>query len=325
MTNRVWITWENQRRNRTLSPFLSAKLYEFDIRAPAVLRYPIAISKTLFALAKERPNVIISQNPSLILALLSIIISYIFNKTLIIDAHNAGLYPLEGRYKFLNWVSSKICKWADLTIVSNIELEKHVINLGGKAISIPDPIPNIKPPNVIPKLKGDFNVLFICSWANDEPFLEVIRASERVDEYTYIYITGHSKGFEKKYGKKLPRNVILTGYVSEEEYSGLLYACDSIMVLTRRENCLLCGAYEGVAVMKPLILSKTKALKKHFRKGSVYTENNNDSIINALNNVRHNFISLANDIADLKEQHNIEFMDINEKGRDIYRETFMRR
>ena len=309
MKDRVWITWEIQRRNRTLSASFNAKLYEFNINAPALLRYPIAIGKTIAVLAKDNPQIIFVQNPSLILTSLSILISHVLQKVLIIDMHNAGLRPLEGRYRVLNWVADRLCSWATLVIVSNNELERYVVRLGGRAISIPDPIPHIITPREMPRLQGAFNVLFICSWAEDEPYLEVLRAAESVEEGTYIYISGNSKGREQLYGKKLSKNIVLTGYVSEEQFSALLFACDCIMVLTRRENCLLCGAYEGVAAEKPLIISNTLALKKHFSKGCVYINNCAEDILGAIEQVKRNYGALIKEVAALKTQHDREFVD----------------
>jgi hypothetical protein len=49
---------------------------------------------------------------------------------------------------------------------------------------------------------------------------------------------------------------------------------------------LVCGAYEAVSACKPLVLSNTQALKQHFHKGTVYTDNTSkditDKILNAI-------------------------------------------
>ena len=318
MADRIWITWEIQRRNRTLSACFNAKLYELDVHACSLFRYPIAISKTIAVLNSEKPNIIFVQNPSLVLASVSVLIASLFKKVLIIDTHNAGLFPLEGRYRLLNWIASKITSFGDLSIVSNHELEKYVVEQGGKAIAIPDPIPNFIAHECKPELKGEINILFVCSWAKDEPYLEVLQAAGCVDKGTYIYVTGNSKGREKIYGDKLPDNVVITGYVSEKDYTDLLYACDVVMVLTRRENCLLCGAYEGVAAGKPLILSNTLALKQYFYKGCVFVKNNPDEILEAIDIVKQNYSALTMEIESLRLQHDRNYTGDYEKGRRTY-------
>jgi hypothetical protein len=50
------------------------------------------------------------------------------------------------------------------------------------------------------------------------------------------------------------------------------------MDLTILKDCLVCGAYEGIAVGKPLILSDTAATKNLFARGCVYVTPTVESI-----------------------------------------------
>src|SRR5262245_25632217 len=95
-SQRIWITWETQRRNRTLSEKVDAELYEIDIHAHRLLRYPLSLIKTLAILLRRRPRLLFVQNPSLVLALFAVIYGRVFCKLVVVDAHNAGLFPAEG-------------------------------------------------------------------------------------------------------------------------------------------------------------------------------------------------------------------------------------
>ena len=68
MTRRIWITWEVQRRNITMSKILGASLHEFIVDAPAWRRYPVLIARTIRLIWRTKPEIIFSQNPSLVLA-----------------------------------------------------------------------------------------------------------------------------------------------------------------------------------------------------------------------------------------------------------------
>jgi len=307
MSERLWITWEAQRRNRTLSTLVNAKLYEFDIHLPRLLRYPVAIWKTLTCLVTEKPHVIFAQNPSIILTCLVVFYANLLSKKVVIDAHNAGLFPAEGKYRSLNWLASKLFRWTTITIVTNDELVKYIEKLKGKATAIPDPIPDIEPPPQVKPLQGTFNVLFICSWAEDEPFLEVLRAAAILDKDTCIYITGNSKGKEKQLDIPLPDNVVLTGHIADQEFNSLLFSCDTVMVLTTRENCLLCGAYEGVSAGKPLLLSNTSALRNHFSRGALYVENSADLIAVAIESASMRRSELGNEVKVLRNIRRDEY------------------
>jgi len=300
MAERLWITWENQRRNRTLSSHVDAKLYEMDLDAPWWVRYPVVVLKTIVIVIKENPRFIFSQNPSLVLALLSVLIASISRKKLIIDSHNAGLFPLEGKSKALNWISSKVCEWTDLTIVSNPDLKNYVESKGGQAIVIPDPIPDIEYPSDGIRLGGGFNILYVCSWAPDEPYYEVIKAAALLEDDCRIYISGDYKGRLGELDIPLPDNIELTGYIPDEQYVRYLAACDAVMALTQRENCLLCGAYEGVAAGKPVIITDTQALREYFSSGCIYTENNAAAIAAAIRKIMPRHLILSKDIHDFE-------------------------
>ena len=283
MSRRIWITWENQRRNHTLSRVLGAKLFQFDLKLNRFERYPVALFKTLVTFIKEQPALIFVQNPSLVLSLFAVNYGRLFNIHVIIDAHNAGVYPFNGTKSWANRLAVHLFRLATFTIVTNNALAEHVKKNGGKPVVLPDPIPEFEYKGEKRVLKGNFNVLFICSWADDEPYIEVIKAANLLDKKTYIYITGNSKGKEKEFGDKLPVNVILTGYLKEEDYVEMLYSCDAVMDLTIRENCLICGAYEAVAMEKPLIISDTKVLREYFLMGAFYTNNTYTDIASKIN------------------------------------------
>lgn len=285
MAKRLWITWEVQRRNRSMSQMLGAQLHEIVFEASAWCRYPVLIVRTIALIWRVRPEIIFSQNPSLVLAGLSVTIGKFLNTPVVIDAHNAGMFPLEGKSKVLNVLAKYINNGAASVIVSNVKLQAYIEENGGSAYVIPDPIPTIECKKSVEMTEDIFKVVFVCSWAEDEPYMEVIAAAHGVASSVRIYITGNSKGRHVVTDGELPENIELTGFLSIDEYEALLCACDAVMVLTTREDCLVCGAYEGVAVEKPLILSNTASLKQYFNQGSVYTENIESKICEAINSV----------------------------------------
>lgn len=310
MTDRIWISWESQRRNRSLSPYARAKLFELDLNLAWWRRYPVAIRQTLAIFSREKPQIIFSQNPSLVLAILSIAYAKLFNKKVVIDAHNAGLSPLEGKSRVLNWLAHRLPRWSSLTIVSNPGLVCQVSLWGGRSVAVPDPFPVINRPDSPGKLKATFNILYICTWSADEPVNAVLDASNKLDASICIYMTGNSKGAEYANRNEVPQAVELTGYVKDDEFNRLLYACDAVMVLTTREDCLLCGAYEGVTAGKPLILSDTTALRTYFCEGSVFVENTALSIRTGIETLKNNHAEYAAQVQHLKQQRETEFQVI---------------
>jgi len=298
MSKGIWITWEKQRRNKGISHALNWRLYEiaYDNKSKAY-RYFISIIKTVSIILKENAQIVVAQNPSKILTFVVILLKKIFSYKAVIDAHNKGIFPLEGKSKLLMYFSNYFQRNADLTIVTNNTLKSIVESHNGKAYILPDKIPSI--PEIAPiPLHGRVNIVFICTFAEDEPYLEVIEAANKLPEDIFIYVTGNFSG--KIDDESVPNNVMMLGFVPDFEYWSILYSADIIMDLTTREGCLVCGAYEGVALIKPLILSDTKTIKSYFNKGCIYVEPTVISIVQGIKKAIKMRDKLSSEIEILK-------------------------
>lgn len=301
VTMRIWITWEIQRRNRTVSAMIDADLHELNVKANVFLRYCICVIKTCVLLLKKRPSIVFAQSPSIVLATLAVSWGRLFNIPVVIDAHNAGLFPFGGTKKWAKKLVQYTIRNASLVIVSNRNLEKYVQVARGRAFVLPDPIPDLGNGLDRIPLKGKYNIIFVCTYAEDEPYIEVIKAAGNLDKDVYIYITGNSKRREKELKAMASPNVVITGFLSESEYIRTLNSADVVLALTTREDCLLCGAYEGVAAEKPLVVSNTKALREHFSNGALYVENEYIDIASKISSAIGDLETLGKEIRELKK------------------------
>ena len=299
----IWITWESQRRNRELSAALGATLFEFaeiDRMGYRLAKYTRGAARTIAALLRTRPRLVFCQNPSLVLCLLLILLRPFFRFRLSVDAHNAGLFPHEGRSRVLMALSRCIQRRADLTIVSNEALGDEVRSNRGRPFVLPDRIPTI--PAVDRRtLRGAHSILFICSYSKDEPYGEVFRAGRLLDAGICIYVTGDFARAGVR-PDELPPNVVLTGFLAEAEYTAMLQSVDATIDLTTRENCLVCGAYETLAVAKPVILSDTRALRAYFSRGAVYVRNTAEDIARGISTAVASKSALEAEARALREQ-----------------------
>jgi glycosyltransferase involved in cell wall biosynthesis len=240
-----------------------------------LIRYVESISRTLAIIRQEKADVVFAQNPSTVLGLLLVLVKPFLFRMVVLDSHNTGIYLLEEKYRLLNWVSAFIQRRTDLTIVTNIGLKREIEGNGGRARVIFDRIPKVE--KLRPQVLGKgWAVAFICSFARDEPYEAVLECAATLPEGIRIYVTGNYCG--KVNTANVQENVSFTGFLREEDYWGLLQACHLVMDLTTYEDCLVCGAYEAIALGKPLILSDTHATKELFTEGCVYVEPTAESI-----------------------------------------------
>jgi glycosyltransferase involved in cell wall biosynthesis len=311
----IWISWERQRRTIELSRALAAQLFEFESRYRGVCRYFILAWKTLLTIHRIRPVCLIVQNPSIVLALIASLLQPIYGYRQIVDRHtnfdNFHLVEEEMSHRFLGklrhrlirriflFISDFTIRHTDLTIITNRQLLKVVQAKSGRGFVLPDKLPGI---SAVPHSYASRTniVTYVCTYAKDEPFEEVVQAAEALDPYIKIHITGNHKRLSKSIINAAPENVVFTGYLPDEAYIELLQHSDIIIVLTKIDNCLLCGAYEAVAAERPLIISDKRVLKDYFHSGVLHVSNNADAIAKAVRDLYAEYGLYLNGIKDLK-------------------------
>lgn len=311
----AWITWEVQIRNRSMSKELGVPLFEVLSNRSRWLKYPELAYKTLSIIRNNKVKTLFVQNPSIVLSFLAVILKPFFGFVVIVDSHNAGIYPLEGRSKVLNFIAKFIASRADFLIVSNNYLAEVVKGWRGNPVVISDPIPDLELPATLAPQDQKPYIFFVCTWADDEPFKEVLAAAKHVD--VDIYFTGNYKKIYKEKAPDLPKNVKLLGFVSEEDYVDYFHHSMAAMDLTTRENCLVCGAYEALALNKPMILSDSRVNRELFSQGFLYTQNTAKDISASISLVLHKHRELEAQIRELKiiysARHKAVITELKEK------------
>lgn len=310
----VWITWESQVRNRSVSRRLGAQLFELQEERHRLLRYLFLTLRTLPILFAKKYKVIFSQNPSIVLSLLNVLAAKISGKVAIVDAHNSGIFPAEEKYGLLTAVNDFVLRNADHVIVTNDALAKVISEKKGQPFVLPDPIPEFDGWSGDESPKGEtFTFLLVCSWAEDEPYMEVIEAAKSLPKYS-LYITGrYQKKLSSDFATQLPENIVLTGYVTDKSYEQLLRRVDIVIDLTTRENCMVCGAYEAAATSTPAILSDHRVNRAYFKPGYIFTKNDRESIKVAMKDAAASIERLKVGIKEFSEQASASWIRDKEK------------
>ncbi|MFV8571122.1 glycosyltransferase [Marinobacter sp. SBS5] len=274
----IFVSWEKHTRSRSIARALDISIFEVIYDNRFFIRYICSALKTLCILRRERPDIVIFQNPSIVLAVFLVVYSFFVKLDLVMDAHNAAINPLEGRFWVLNKLSALLIAKVNLTIVTNELLVAAVKENNGRAFVLEDPIPKFVISECVKKSKGDFKkVVFVCSWAKDEPYMEVIEAARSLSSKDIVlFVTGNPPKHVMKH--LIPDNLKLTGYLLEQDYVDLLAESNLIVDLTDRSDCLVCGGYEAAAVGTPCILSDNLCSSQTFSMGYLYSNNDSNSL-----------------------------------------------
>jgi len=257
---------------------LGAPLLEIVSTLRRPWKYAALILRTISSLAEHRPAILFVQCPSVVLGMLSVALRPFLRYRLVLDLHNECVEPFNYGGAAYHGVLRWLWRSGDALIVSNDALARMIERPAARVYVLPDRVPPLTRNGDAPS-RTEPLVVFICTFAPDEPYLAVLEAARQLQEIA-VAVTGN---FTKASDiHDVPANVRLCGFLPEHEYQALIAGADVLVDLTDMENCLVCGAYEAVALRKPLVTSDTAALRAYFSRGTVYTQHTPEAIASAI-------------------------------------------
>lgn len=303
MKSALAITWFEHRRMTGLCAGLGIPLHELVSRRRGLRRYAELIPRTFGLIRSQRPEVLLVQNPSFVLAVLALLLRPLFGYRLVVDAHNEAVEPYINRKWWFVSLARRLMRWSDLTIVTNRWLADIVTGVGGRAFVLPDPLPAVpepesgKPP--VAWRGAPLRMVAIATYAPDEPIEIMLQAARQLVGQVEFAFTGNHSKVPAELMREVPENVHFTGFLAEEDYWRLLIDADAVMDLTLMDNCLVCGAYEALACGKPAVLSGNSASKELFAGAAVFVDNSVAEIVTAVRALTSGSSAVAPDLAPL--------------------------
>ncbi|MBZ2167854.1 glycosyltransferase [Marinobacter sp. F4216] len=308
MEDAIWITWERQIRNQSTSQYFGVPLFEI-IRPTSSRtgRYLSCAKQTISIIFRQKPRILFAQNPSIVLAILAVVLGKLIRCKVVIDAHNTGIHGPENGPNFISRANRYVIRKSDAVIVTNAELAEYVQSLGGQPIILPDPLPRLSPPDDLntpsePTDSQKLKALCITSWSDDEPLSELLIAAKRLPDNVDFYFSGNFKRFLNSIPMELPENVKLMGFVEEAAFQRQLFASDFCIDLTKRAACMVCGAYESISAEKPILLSNFAAQRNYFTKGTVFCDNSVEGIMAGIQELIDKIDEYKKEASELKQE-----------------------
>ena len=279
MNSSLWLTWETQRRNPELAAAFEAEYCCLDYSGHHIsLRYLCSLLSTIRCLLNKRTGVVFAQCPSVILVALVACFKVFRGFVFVIDAHNIAFEYLRSDNVLLRSLSSFAFRQADVILVSNLRLSSGREELDDKRIALPDRLPSIDQ-NALPERFQQLSrplITLICSFADDEP-IEVFLEAIQTLEYGGTLLVSGKKSRAGDLLRYESDKICFTDFLPNLEFESLIQHSDLLVDLTTRDDCLVCGAYEALAVGRPVLLSKTGVQQEVFGKGAIFSENTPDS------------------------------------------------
>ncbi len=276
-----FITWYPYcRRSDTIATELggpSHLIHYLSFKRPlqAPLKYVMQTLRTLWVLQREKPDVVFVAVPPIFAALPVLLWARLRGSTrVVIDAHT-GIFE-HARWSWLLPLTRWSFRRADSVIVTGKHLKNLVESWGAHAIVI-GTVPVRFCEGQKPAACSGARVVVVNTFSVDEPVGEVLAAARALDQ-TRVFITGDVRHADRTWIESKPKNVEFTGFVSEEEYAGLMRAADVVVVLTTHDHTMQRGGYEAMALERPLVTSDWQLLRETFSRGTIHVDNNSTAI-----------------------------------------------
>lgn len=277
------------RRTELLAQHLGASLHFIqcgDLERPlqAPWRYAVQGWRTWRVLLKERPRVVLVQNPPIFCALTAYLYARLCKGHFIIDSHTGAFVARRWRWSLP--LHRALSRRALLTLVHN-QAQEAIVAAWNCPYLVVAYTPGDYPAVERPQLSKQFNVAVISSFRADEPVAALFEAAGKLPDVSF-YFTGDPARLEPRLVQSKPANCLLLGYLPYRRYGGLLQAADAVMTLTARDETLLMGGFETVSIGKPLITSDWPVLRQYFSQGTVYVPNTVSGICAGVQQAQHN-------------------------------------
>ncbi len=295
-----FITWyPTCRRSDTIAAALGGSshlVHYLKFKQPlyAPFKYVAQSISSVRRLNADSPDVVFVAVPPSFAALMVWAFCRLTGRRFVIDAHT-GLFD-DHRWTWLEPLNKFLARRAIVTIVTNEHLASKVHEWGGRSIVIGDVPVEFNSPKQVDLGPGQ-HVVVVNTFSVDEPLDEIIAAAKSVPTVTF-HITGNPKHARTDWSDELPGNARLTGWVTEEEYASLMASCDAVVCLTTHDHTMQRGAYEAMALGRPLVTSDWPILRETFSEGTLHVDNSAEGIAMAVKTALDNAESLSKKMAD---------------------------
>jgi len=248
----------------------------FGKKLAAPLRYAFLALRTLSLLSRERPRVVVAQNPPIFLPLLLVLAKRLYRFRLIVD-HHAVWSMKTLRQPLLSQgiaaLESFVSKKANSNMSPNYSWTRELQARGASdAFTYHDFIPKSPEKTDRPKEQWatlplpPFRFLIIAAHGGhpQELLEEEVGAIGGVEGYLLV-ITGKREKLARRIAKlNPPNNVIYPGYIDDAHYDALKRNADAALSLSTELNTVPHAIHEYLAYGVPTIVLKDPLLRSLF-------------------------------------------------------------
>lgn len=324
VSNMIVIAWAERLDNsadfakRLGKPFFGIYFHlKSDSPLLVPFRYFLQTIKTWQILLAQRPTLIHVTNPPIFATMNVFIYCKLFGSRYLLCTHPPALYSRKW-----SWTVPLLRFFARHALINILDQErfKTLFESWGARVVVLTKMPrSYSPSDIPPSVDGKYTITVVNTFAPDEPLEPILSAAKNLPDIQF-YVLGNLNLADREMISIAPKNITFTGWLSHDLYWEQLKYSRAVMTLTTYPHSLLAGGTDGMAIGRPIILSRQPALTEYFNKGTIFVENTAESIIEGVRQLRHDenrwqkeILELATEKRQLWEKNFQELMSAIEK------------
>lgn len=266
--------------------------------ATVLFKYFVQAVRTLTLLMREKPAVVFVMTPPVIACVPVWLYARLTGAAYVIDAHSGAF--LQQPWKGLLFLHRFFSRHARTTIVTNQHMQEMLTSWGASSTIVSDVPVRFAEASPI-GVRGTHRMTFVSSFQRDEPVDVFLEAARAVPDVVF-YVTGDSSKLPSAVRERLPSNVELIGFLPDGQYRALLDESDAVIALTTLDHTMQRAAYEAVYLGKPVIVSNTALLRRHFGRGAVHVANTAPDIARGIRDMLDGLTKYTEEVQQLREE-----------------------
>jgi hypothetical protein len=272
--------------------------YKRPLVAP--FKYVLQTIMTLVTLFRERPSAVYVTNPPVFAALCVFVYAKLTGTKYAMDTHSPALYI--PKWKWSVPLQRIAARGATLNVVDQERFKTLFESWGTRALILERPPKQIDRAALRqPAQDGSFDIAVVNTFAADEPLEPVLEAAKSLPNVRFL-VTGDKGRARPGMIEHAPSNVVFTGYLRGDDYWNTLNASRAVLSYTTLPHSLLGGAQDGLALRKPLIMSRQPALQEYFTRATIFVDHTPASLIAAVSEVQSREAELVEEAERLAQE-----------------------
>lgn len=226
------------------------------------LRYLVNAGRTVGALLRHRPDVVIVTNPPTAAAVVVWLWAAATGTAFALDSHPSSFGAKDHvTSQRLLPVHRFLARRAVVCMVTTTGWVDVLRGWGAHGVVVHE-APPLWPTDRSATAESG-HVLFPGVFAHDEPVAEVV-ALARLRPEVEFHVTGDTAKCPPGLADDLPPNVRLVGYLDAQAYEAELRSASAVLALTTEPTSVMRAAYEAVYARRPLVVSDWPAGRAAF-------------------------------------------------------------